>query len=74
MATHGHIGEFDRRAEDWMVYCERLKQYFLANNIVDGAKQRAVLLSVCWAGTYVPAHPQPGSPRQTNRQVICSHR
>ena len=52
MATHGHIGEFDRRAEDWTAYCERLEQYFLANDVADGAKQRAVLLSVCGAGTY----------------------
>ena len=73
MATHGHIGEFDRRAEDWTAYCERLEQYFLANNVADGAKQRAVLLSVCGAGT-LTAHPQPGSPGQTNRQVIRSHR
>ena len=52
MATHRHIGELDRRAEDWTVYCERLKQYFLANDIAGGNKQRAILLSVCGADTY----------------------
>ena len=52
MATHGHSGEFDRRAEDWTAYCERLEQYFLANDVADGDKKRAILLSVCGAGTY----------------------
>ncbi len=31
---------------------ERLDQYFVANDIADGGKQRAVLLSVCGAPTY----------------------
>ena len=52
MATHGNIGEFDRGAEDWAAYCERLEQYFLANDVEDADKQRAILLSVCGAGTY----------------------
>jgi len=52
MATHRHIGELDRRAEDWMVYCEHLEQYFLANDVAGGNKQRAILLSVCGADTY----------------------
>ena len=52
MATHGNIGEFDRGAEDWAAYCERLEQYFLANDVEDVEKQRAILLSVCGTGTY----------------------
>ena len=52
MAAHGNIAEFDRRAEDWAAYCERLEQYFLANDVGDADKQRAILLSVCGAGTY----------------------
>ena len=35
MAAHGNIAEFDRRAEDWAAYCERLEQYFLANDVGD---------------------------------------
>lgn len=52
MATHGNIGQFDRGTEDWKAYCERLEQYFLANDVDDAAKQRAILLSVCGAAAY----------------------
>ena len=34
------------------IYCERLEQYFVANDVDDGGKQRAILLSVCGATTY----------------------
>ena len=52
MATHGNVGEFNRGVEDWQAYCERLEQYFLANDVKDVAKKRAILLSVCGAATY----------------------
>ena len=53
MATHGRIGEFNRaEEEDWTAYCERLEQYFLANDVESAEKQRAILLSVCGAATY----------------------
>ena len=52
MATHGNIGPFGRGSEDWTAYCERLEQYFLANDVADADKQRAILLSVCGAETY----------------------
>ena len=52
MATHGNFGQFDRGVEDWAAYCERLEQYFLANDVTDPTKQLAVLLSVCGAATY----------------------
>ena len=52
MATHGRIGEFNRGEEDWTAYCERLEQYFLANDVASAEKQRAILLSVCGAATY----------------------
>ena len=52
MAAHGTIGEFDRGQEDWSAYCERLEQYFVANDVQDLSKQRAVLLSMCGAATY----------------------
>ena len=52
MATHGNIGQFDRGVEDWTAYCERLEQYFMANDVKDAGKQRAILLSVCGAATY----------------------
>ena len=52
MAKHGTIAEFDRSQEDWVEYTERLEQYFIANEVVDASKKKAILLSVCGAATY----------------------
>lgn len=52
MATHGNIGEFNRAREDWVSYCERMQQYFTANDIATDDKKRAILLSTCGAETY----------------------
>ena len=49
--TLGRIEEFDD-ATDWDQYVERLQNFFLANDIDDAAKQRAVFLSVVGAATY----------------------
>ena len=40
MATHGNVGEFNHGAEDWTAYCERLEQYFTANDVDDAGKQK----------------------------------
>ena len=47
MARHGTIQEFDSATEDLTAYSERLEQYFVANDVTDAAKKRAILLSVC---------------------------
>ena len=52
MARHGTIQAFDSATEDWTAYSERLEQYFVANDIAEGAKKRAILLSGCGASTY----------------------
>ena len=52
MATHGTLGEFDQKTGDWKSYIERAKQYFLANDIRDGNRKRAVLLSSVGNKTY----------------------
>lgn len=53
MATgFGVLGEFDSDKETWAVYTERVYLYFVANDIVDPQKKRAILLSSCGAGTY----------------------
>ena len=49
---HGTISEFDRNQEDWTVYSERLQNYFVANDIDNDEKKRAILLSVCGSSTY----------------------
>ena len=51
MATHGSIGEFDS-PKDWTSYTERVKEYFVANDVDDATKQRAILLSNCGSSTY----------------------
>jgi hypothetical protein len=52
MATYGKISPFDETEETWTQYTERLEQYFLANEVPDAKKQRAIFLSVCGSKTY----------------------
>ena len=54
MATHGSIGEFQNAQEDWQsyMYVERLQQYFVANDVKNADKQRAILLSSVGGPTY----------------------
>jgi len=59
MATHGSLREFDQKSGDWKSYVERAQQYFLANDVEDGAQNshvsdiaRAILLSCVGDKTY----------------------
>ena len=52
MATHGTIKQFNPQVDDWPTYVERLQYYFVANDVDDAAKKRAILLTVCGAPTY----------------------
>ena len=52
MALLGTVGPFDPAVDDWVVYCERLEQFFQANGVAAAEKQRAVLLSVCGNSTH----------------------
>ena len=52
VAVHGSIGPFDSSSEDWTSYTERLQQYFIANDVADKDKKRALLLSNCGPQTY----------------------
>ncbi len=52
MALHGTVGAFDGGLDDWTSYTERLQQYFADNDVIDAAKQRAILLSVCRPTAY----------------------
>ena len=52
MALHGSLGPFDANLENWSAYVERLTHYFVANNVVDADKKRAILLAVCGPTTY----------------------
>ena len=72
MATYGKIGEFKESEESWTQYVERLEQYFLANEVEDVAKRRAILLSVCGSKTYALARDllQPARPAETTFKKI----
>ena len=52
MAAHGAVEPFDPQSKDWVLYTECLQQWFIANDVQDANKQRAVLLSMCGALTY----------------------
>ena len=52
MTTHGTLKTFDPEVDDWQIYIERLKHYFIANGVTDAGKKRSILLTVCGPSTY----------------------
>ena len=52
MATYSQIKEFDNSEEKWSQYVECLGHYFLANDIDDADKQKAIFLSICGSQIY----------------------
>ena len=52
MAVHGTLSVYDSTAEPWTIYVERLNQYFIANDVEDSSKKRAILLAVCGSKTF----------------------
>ena len=52
MAAHGKVGTFNESIELWSSYIERLGHYFVANDVKDDTKKRAILLSSYGVGTY----------------------
>ncbi|XP_060786568.1 LOW QUALITY PROTEIN: uncharacterized protein K02A2.6-like [Neoarius graeffei] len=48
----GNLSAFDAKEQTWEEYCEILDQFFEANGINDGDKQRAILISVVGPATY----------------------
>ena len=46
---HGTVSPFDGSQEDWIEYAD---SYFVANDIVDVAKKRAILLNAVGPTTY----------------------
>ena len=52
MAIHGSVSSFNSNKESWTTYVERLDQYFIANEVIDDGKKRAILLSACGTSTY----------------------
>lgn len=46
VSSCGTVTPFDAKPEQWSEYAERLELYFIANDIVTPAKQRAILHAV----------------------------
>ena len=45
MSKRAKVGEFDPEQDDWELYVERMNFYFLANNVMQVAKKKAILLT-----------------------------
>ncbi|XP_049868244.1 uncharacterized protein LOC126368362 [Pectinophora gossypiella] len=52
MASFGILSVFDRDLQTWQTYKNRLEQWFIANDVKDEVKKRAILLSALSDGTY----------------------
>jgi hypothetical protein len=52
MAGNGRLGEFEEEKDEWCDYQERLDQLFIAKDITEEAKKKAILLSSCGRGAY----------------------
>ena len=42
MATFGRLAEFDEAKDNWRQYAERMQQFFVANEIEDDGRKRAI--------------------------------
>ena len=51
-SLYGTIGPCNKAEETWAQYVERLEQYFIANDVEDDKKKRAIFLNVCGPETY----------------------
>ena len=73
MAAFGKIEEFHADVDEWSQYTERLAQYFIANDIENADKQRAILLSVCGAKTYglMRSLVSPDKPSDKTYKELC---
>ena len=69
----GVVAPFNGKEEEWIDYAERLEHYFIANNITDVAKKRAILLNAVGASTYrlIKTLSLPGGPKDfTFEQIV----
>ena len=48
----GQVEQFEVGGDDWELYTERLEQFFVANEVREGSKKVAVLLTVIGAKAY----------------------
>ena len=65
MAAYDKLEQFRAGDEDWEFY-EEHSQYFVANDIKEAEKQRAIFLSVC-VGKYVQGDMKPCGTKEARR-------
>ena len=72
---HGVVSPYDGNQEEWVEYAERLENYFIANEITDVAKRRAILLNGVGASTYrlIKTLALPGSPKDLTFEEIVDN-
>ena len=70
VGLHGMVAAFDPAVEQWDEYTERLQHYFMANDIVAEAKQRAIFLNAVGPTTYRLIKTL-ASPSESHRPLIC---
>lgn len=65
LGLHGVVSPFDSNQEEWVEYAERLEHYFIANDITDDAKRRAIFLNGVGPPTYrlIKTLTLPGTPK-----------
>ena len=69
-ATLGQVEPFDLQVDDWVLYAERLEQFFVANGITDDAKKVAVLLTVIGGKAYVCLAAKSTGTHEASRKVV----
>lgn len=52
-AIVGTLAPSDNNCQTWEEYCEVLDHFFVANNIIEAERKRAILLSGVGAQTYM---------------------
>ena len=52
VGLHGAVAKFDGNQEEWAEYAEQLEHYFIANDIEDAKKKRAILLTAVGPSTF----------------------
>ena len=68
------VGPYVEGTESWELYQARLEQHFIANDVKEDAKKRALLLSTCGKKTFhlVSNLLAPAKPADTPYKDICS--
>ena len=70
----GCVGEFSDREDSWQFYIDRLEQFFVANDVDNEGKKKAILLSSVGAKTYklLTSLSQPKSPKDLSYSQIVT--